>query len=577
MAGGGTSSASPSAKGSPGGSQGDGQAPSPPTQDGKSASTPTQDCPLQVLKPCDVDKLELAVKGVDADKAAVKTLPTLTATKVVRGDPVSDVEDIWTLRDLQQYDLVIDVLANTKASKAPNNKPAEVKVVAEYHGQKCGEQHHARLTVADLYGHQVKAFTAVGEASITVPSAKAFAPPSWLEQRGDLGKAMDSVTTPFGLVKALWDCTTPRGISIAAAGCGIRAPGDDGPRNRTLLGLVRIFPKSTWAIGVSIPAFGTFSDKREASLDGTGKRSGSHKRSAKVVGNRFQSETSSKWVQDGADGSVIETVKRKYSDADGYEIVRGDDTFTAQQLKDRLSVSSGFDIIVSYNDTEIELGEVVGKIRKQIEKIIGVIAGIGKLFDAMPAVGWKFSFDVSVLAGEIMLEWSTQYGEGSALANGRYLPVEWELQGRIDLQIIKLTLKLGFGVDLRVFKTGMVAMIEGSITLEAAVGVDVYLGPREPTKTFDVKTSAKAKLACVAKATIFGFTLVEAELSVEGGIELKKGKVILTWEGRKLDLQGELVSKKIVLKGHIKRKCLWDKKIDPPKVLLPERSLHHFS
>ncbi|MBW2458712.1 MAG: hypothetical protein JRI68_29710, partial [Deltaproteobacteria bacterium] len=425
MAGGGTSSVSPSATGATGGPQGDGQPPSPPTQDGKSATTPTQDCPLQVLKPCDVDKLELTVKGVDAEKAAVKTLATLTATEVVRGDPVSDVEDTGTLRDLQQYDLVIDVLANTKASKAPNNKPADVKVVAEYHGQKCGEQHHARLVVTDLYGHQVKPFTAVGKASITVPSAKAFAPPSWLDQRSDLGKALDSVTTPFGLVKALWECNTPRGLSIAASGCGIRAPGDDGSRNTTLLGLVRIYPKSKWVVGVKIPAFGSFTDKLEGSRDGTGAHSGSRKRSAKVVGDQYQYESSAEWRGDGTDGSVTESVKTKYSHADGQESVREGDTVTTQTIEERLSGSAGLAIIVSYNGTEIELGKVVANIKKQLERTIKVITGVRRLFDAMPAVGWKFSFDVSVLSGTIQAEYATKYGDGGILAAGLYLPVQW--------------------------------------------------------------------------------------------------------------------------------------------------------
>ena len=602
MASGGTSNPSPKAAGSPGGPQGAGTAPAPDTQAQKSATTPTQDCPLQVNKPCDVEKLEVTVLGLADDSSTAAKALQLMTRKVRRLDPVTDVKDRDVLRLLQQYDLIIDTLAEPDAPAIGDPTPAKVMATADYHGRHCSPQAHALVLMEDLYEKETIVKLDPGKASTAIPYQDYNALMSFIDRNPEGGEAFDAVSSVFGMIRALWDRTAERGISIDAKSCGIRARGDGTPKNGQLRALVRIYRKSKWAVGISIPPFGSFTDTKTGAMDVTGERSGSHTQSMSAGGNVFKKETSSEWSGEGTtgeykhtqrtqlagdvnayessraveDGSVTTTFKEEHSRADGREMVNQDGSFTSEDLKERLARATGFEFVISFNDTEVKLGEAIENIKEQINRIIEVIRNFQKLFDAMPKIGWSFSFDVSVFAGKISLEWASVYGPG-ALADGRYLPVVWDLHGRVDIEIINLTLKVGFGVDLRVLGTGVVAMIEGSLTLMASVGADINIGGDKLVEYIDVETSAVPALEAVASATVLGFTLVEAKLSVDGGIELQDGKLMVSWADKKFDLKGTLVSKEIQLNGYIRRRWWWDKKIDPPKVILEEKPLHEFS
>ncbi|MBW2522814.1 MAG: hypothetical protein JRI23_01500 [Deltaproteobacteria bacterium] len=600
MGNGGGTGPSPSASGSPGGQQGAAPAPAPPTQPQNSATAPCHDCPLQVNKPCDVERFEVKYSGVKHNEDARTDPKTVETRKVRRLEEVSDVKDRDVLRLLQQYDFVIDVLAQPNAPSLPNAEPAEIEVKADYHGRHCSPQNHALILMEDLLEKETQIEYAPGQAKAKLGPHKYHSLMSWIDQRSTTDAAFDSVTSVFGMIRALWDRTDARGISIDAKSCGIRARGDGNAPNRQLRALVRIYRRSKWAVGIKIPPFGAFNDSRAGGWDARGERYGSRSQSASAGFNALSRQTSSEWSGEGAlgeykhtrrtqvggnvsayessrsvsDGSVTRTFKEEYSGQAGREIADTDGSYSTKEIKDRLSYSAGFEFVVIHNETEVKLGEAIEKIKEQINAIIEVIRNIQKLFDKVPKVGWSFSFDVSVFAGTIVLEWGAAYGD--PLANGRYLPVAWEVGGRVDIEIISLTLTVGFGVDVRALGTGVFAMISGSLTLKASVGADINIGGDKVVEEIDVAASAECKLSATAGATFLGMTIADAELSVDGGVELREGKLFVSFTQKKFDLTGELWCKQIQLTGHIRRPILRDKHIDPPKIILPERQIHEF-
>ena len=570
--------------------------PAPATTQGASVNKPTQECPRNAKHPCDVNKLMLNVTGKDKEGTKVLKLET---TKVRRLEAVTDVKDNHALTLLKTYDLMIDCLADPNAGSRPNAKPAHIAGRAYYTSPDCETHSHSLLTLIPLGTRDLTILKEPGASQIEMPSHKFFAMDSYIDHINKRKEAFDNAASVFGIIKSFIESVFGyvAEVDLRADACGKRARGDGGNLNELLFARVRIFRTSKWAIGLKIPPLGSFKAEKAQTVDVHGisqtktsseasagfnavKTSQSstvsgegalgtykHTQDTQVLGNVNSYEASRKVK----DGSVTTGFEEKHSKSDGRSMENTDGEITTDEIKERLSRESGFDLIISIDDHEIEVLEGIKKIKELIKTICEVITDVRKLFDKVPQVGWKFTFDVSVFAGSITAECAPEYVEG-VKANGRYYAVQHKFNGSIEIELFMISIGVSFGVEARALDSGLVLKVEGKLTLKCKISKDIHLDFFSPKQEFEVKADATAKLAVVGYVSLFGKTIADAELSVSSGLEFK-GKFEAELSTRKFDLHGKLKTKKIELSGFIRSDWWFDKKIDPPKVLLPEKEL----
>lgn len=540
----------------------------------------------QQANPCDIDKLILEVTGQDDDKT--KSLK-IEIDKPRRSELVADVKSREILRLLRRYDMIIDCLADPHS--AAKSKPAKIGGKASYVGLKCASSSHASLVLLDhLEADSPTVEQQANAASVAIAPAKFYTPKTFFDQL-DINRkgSFDSV---FSLIRGMITsvCGDLHCVELQATSCGVRAKGDGKKANARLVGLVRVIPRSKWAIGIKIPPLGSHSYSRETGNDfgGTAYSSRSVETSSRF--NRSSSSTSTKTSGEGVlgtydykhekqvggevdsyefsrsvkDGEVTKTFEEKHSKSDGQSMKNVDGTITQKEIKERLSRAYGFDIVITHNDTEVECGAQIEKIKKTISAICKAITDIKQLFNKLPQIGWKFAFEVSVLAGSITLELATRYVDG-AKAGGRYLATEYKLAGSIELKILDVSLSLSFGVDIRALESGIVAKVEGKLSVEASISKDIDMGFFAPRQELAAKASTTAKLSIVGSVSLLGKTLADAELSVSTGLELDDAKLIIELGSSSMfDLKGKLKMKPVQLTGFIRSPYWFDSKIDPP-------------
>jgi hypothetical protein len=586
---------SPQPSGSPSSAQA--KAPPPPTTQNASATSPTQDCPLHAKHPCSINKLMIKVTGIDPEKGEEKPPFKLETTKVRRFEAVTDVQSKAAVALLKQVDLLIDVIAE------PNDKkPAEIEGRAYYTSPDCETQSHPLLTLTPRGSRDVVILKKVGASEIDMPSHKFPAMKSYLDDLADQKQVFDNAATVLKIIESFIESIAGHvtQVDVRADACGKRARGDGGNLNMTLIAQTRIFRRSKWAIGIKIPPIGKFEAKKERELNvkGITTTTSSTEKSSAIGGyksedkttqsgvsgtsllNSSEHETSTQWrgqvdsrktSQGVEDGSPTRGYEIQHSDRDGHKMDVKDGHVTSEEIKKRLEAESGFDVIISIDDREIEVGEALKKVKEQVAKIIEAITDIQKLLAKVPQVGWKFTFEVSVFAGTITCECAPEYVAGPK-ANGRYYPVQHKFKGKIEVKLFDVSITVSFGVDAQVLDSGLVLKIDGKISLECSVEKEINLDFFNPRQEFEVKAEANAKLEVVGYVSLLGKTLADAELSVSSGLEFK-GKFEADLPERKFHLGGKLKTKKILLNGKVKCPYWWDKKIDPPKELLPEREL----
>jgi uncharacterized protein YunC (DUF1805 family) len=575
------------------------KAPPPKTTPGSSATKAQQDCPLKVEKPCDVNKLALKVIGRDDD--GTRTLE-LSTTSVLRTLPVY-CKDRHVLALLKAYDIIIDCIAEPLFITKPDAKAAVVEGRGYYHGRKCPTQSHALLTMTHLKTRVVTEKKQPGASELALPPTKFFAASSYIDNALNRKGPLDIAASVFGIIKSFLESISGNvtEIEVRAEGCGVRAIGDSQPKNLRLMGLVRVFRKSKWTIGIKIPPLGNYSDERKASIDVHGIKSSSKEKEGSVGFDYYKNKTTSTSSGEGVtqnykhtgetqvggrvesyeqsrnvkDGSVTTKFEEQYSKKDGRTITNKDGQFTTDEIKKRLSREHGFDLVISHNNTEVEVGDTIKKLREHIANICKVITDISRIFNKLPQIGWKFSFEVSVFAGQIIVECAPQY-LGAVALFGRYHGVQHRFKGSIDVEIINLSIKVSFGVDARALDSGLVLKIEGTLSIKASVSKEINLDFFSPKQVVDVGADGKAKLAAIGYVSLLGKTIADAEISVSTGIELK-GNLTVEVSTRTFDLKGKLNSKPIILTGYIVVPYWFDKKIDPPVKILEGSNLYTFT
>lgn len=572
------------------------RAPAPATTSGAATNKPTQECPRNAKHPCDVNKLMIQVTGKGKEDEKVFKLDT---TKVRRTEPVTDVKDHTALTLLKTYDLLIDVIANPQSGSNHKAKPAKIEGRAYYTSPDCETQSHSLLTLNPLGTRDQVIIKKIGGQEIEMAEHTFFARDSYIDHADKRKQVFDNAFSVFGIVKSFIESIFGflAEVDLRADACGKRARGDGGNLNQMLLARTRIFRSSKWAIGIKIPPLGSFKAEKEKTLDVHGISTDKSSREATAGFNAYSNKTTSTSSGEGVlgtykhtqerqlggnvdsyesarkvkDGSVTTSFEEKHSKSDGRSMENTDGEITVDEIKERLHRESGFELVISIDDHEVEVGEGIKKIKELIEKISETIKDVRKLFDKVPQVGWKFTFEVSVFAGTLALECTPEYVEG-VKANGRYYAVQHKFNGNIEMEIFSVTLSVSFGVEAKALDSGLVLKVEGKISLKCKISREINLDFFSPKQEFEVEASATAKLAVVGYVSLLGHTMADAELSVSSGLEFK-GKFEVEIPTRKFDLHGKLKTKKILLTGWIRSDWWFDKKIDPPKELLPEREL----
>lgn len=620
----------------------------PNTTPGQKVNSGVQGCPLQVHKPCDVDKLVIEVVARDDPPDGEGVKPPielkLETTRRRRGEVPAGVKSRQAIARLREYDLVIETIGDSagddKASGAnapwkrgpfrglevdPEDVVKVKNVRGYYHGRECAKQEHSELrfkaltAAPELRGKTEIRERRPGASELAIKDIDLSAPEFPL---GNL-PAGANITAALELIASLFLATKPKDVEFVAASCGKRAKGDAkaAQPNTDLKGILRIYRRDKWTVGLKIPPLGSYKDTRSAdnfrslgSSSPTGdysrERSGnvgmisgssSSSRTGKTTttaeevwvgnvgvretqtthsqgqGRRTESSTHTSFDRNGGSGSP------DYGGTD----IRNSKVQQRQQgmpkrdykaFEDRLSKASGFDIVVARNDREIggkEFVEFVQKVAAGIQAFGQAIVDIKKFFNKVPQAGWKFEFEVSAFAGMVLVEWAPHQHK-AAIAGGRYIPVEYKFKGKISLEIVNVSITLSFGIDVVALGTGLVGKVFGKMSFKASIEREIQMDMLRPTQTFDVASDGVVELGAVVSATVVGYTLADGRLSVNTGLELK-GKLEADWQNGRFDLEGVLKRKPILLTGSIQGPWWWGKKrIDPPVQILAGGDLYTF-
>lgn len=552
---------------------------------------PATTCPIQVEKPCDVDTLGITVtafdddaKGVGAQTGARKQIPMyLHTTEKLRGKKVVDAKGQEVREDfLGAYDLVIEAIADYNSAETPRNysDPSDLvtidKVQAGYTTPDCPQDSHALLKmVAKTGAPEIPSKEIVlhreGVNNLKIEGKKFLAP----NMHYDVAAMGTGPFVVFEWILSLWACNQPKEIEIFAMGCGHRAKGDTRAVNHDLRALVRIHRRDKWTIGVKIPPLGSYKD--ELKPDGSRENTltyglpGAARTQVKTEKDYSSGglQSNPKGTRDlverqvtlstGGDGKQtgVERINR-FGDAE-----RGKRT-NYKTLNDRLSRMNGFDVAIARNDREIGLEDLIGQskaiaqgakvayqnrglalqqLKKSVQNFAAAISTIQDLFSKVPKLGFYFEFSLSVFAGSIVFEWAPAY-QGGPLS-GRYYPVGTEFKFKIAMEIINLSLTLGFGIKCYAAGTGFKASIEGILKFKIAIEKE-FAGDDDQRKKLEVVGVCDGSLQPILHVSILGWTVTEAKAAVSSGLEFK-GYFMIDKKAGQFGLKGVVKSKPVVL------------------------------
>jgi hypothetical protein len=560
-----------------------------------------QGCPLLATLPCDVNKLKIKVKTWAPDETEELTFE-LETTKVRRTETLRDVKERTAEKLLHTYDLLIDCLAEPDVASASHPAPmaAEVEAHAFYTTPRCETQSHALLTMAELDKHQDVIEKRIGASELEIDKQKFYAVPSFIDRVDKQTEILDKITTFFGIIKGFMDVAmgVKTEVVVRAVACGTRGPGDGGDLNATLLACVRVYRRSRWAIGIKTPGLGTFKFENERTRDlrevnrqktidtSAGfnfyKNRNTHETSGegllaeykytkkRQLGGTVDAYEQSRKVEHG---SEKKTFKEEHRRGPGHKSVTENGHLTYEEITKRLHRDTGFQVMIAFDDHEIEIPEGIEQIKEQIEKIREGITSLRNFLEKAPQIGWKFTFDVAVLSGFIAVECAPEYVP-RARAGGRYYALEHKFRGIIELTVIALTLTASYGVDVQALDSGLVVKIQLTLSIKADVTKEINMGFFNRHQEFDVSADGDVDVSAIGYVNLLGKTIADGRLGVSAGAELR-AKLEIDLPTRNFDLKGKLMRKEIVLYGYIRCPYLWDKKI-PPKKLLEAGPWHTF-
>ncbi|WP_437661599.1 LysM peptidoglycan-binding domain-containing protein [Sorangium sp. So ce1182] len=539
---------------------------------------PAQQRSAATREPCDVQKLVVTATVLGAEPAVRR----LTATRRLRGRPAPSGVSQEVAALLRSYDLVIDTVAAypSKEEAAPEEK-VKIEGRAEYHGGTCPEQEHPLLVLQPI-GNVEELKGAPGGLSWNALSSE----PREFCARGvawDFNQFGGDLGILFRFISQFFREDSGKVLNLEARSCGRRAAAGGAPL-QSLNALVRIFRNDSWEISLKLPAIGKVSHEYSRTRDlatGTKRRETETEWSA----GRYSGEVSTKTktasdgittakrteahYSGGAASSVTTGTKRsgayvhgkqQGANGEGREFRRstsgkrpeGDgwseegDGYGRLLPKDKqLKKPNSIELVVKCNDRKLKCVDAAEKILEAIKDVAETIEDALEALERLPQVGWKFTFSLSILAGSLKLSWGKEMIDEAV--GDRYLPARtiYSLDAKLKIIDIEAEISFGFEADAGL-GTRFVLKASGGIGCSVPLSASVSNSP-DP---FEVKLKPKLKceFKATAEASLFGWSLVSAEVSFDGGITVD-GKFIID-PGRTLRLTGKLKRNPTVFKGH---------------------------
>jgi hypothetical protein len=545
--------------------------PAPPAHPTAPVNSGTETCPLKAKHPCDVQKLELVTTVVNDETKTCK----LATTKKLRGSPTPGIKDHEIVELLQRYDLVQDGIGGYPSREdAHPRELTKIKAHSEIIGRSCSTAEHPLLVVKPLT-----------HASEVPPAGIMKKGQDWgpeeLYANGvslDVGVGGSGIMVLFELIRSIWPLYKPKLLEIRAASCGVRPAGAGGAPIHDLVALLRVFRNDQWIFGIKIPplgeykhqrsatvtglretkreteysgGFGHWQGKDERSTSGTGVLQNSEHKRTTFAGSEGRQTTHSREVENGS----VHTRTTKQTGAHGVAMDKEDGHVKLSKLHGELEREGRFSLVLKRNDRD--WSKVLGGPHKDLKTMIfeGLEKGLQaiekaiELFNKMPQLGWKFTFNVAILEGTIGLEWAPKLKEAPVL--DRYWPVEIEVCGAFDLEVINLSIELSFGLDARALGSGVVAKISGSMGIKVPLSCEVTINHLRPKVEILLKPQASVALTAVGYASALGWSIIDAQLSVSAALIMPDGKLEVSLH-HGVELKGTLMTTPIQLKGYYK-------------------------
>ncbi|WP_437669513.1 LysM peptidoglycan-binding domain-containing protein [Sorangium sp. So ce131] len=529
-------------------------------------------------EPCDVQKLVVTATVLGAEPAVRR----LMATRRLRGRPAPSGVSQEVASLLRSYDLVIDTVAAypSKEDAAPEEK-VKIEGRAEYHGGTCPEQEHPLLVLQPI-GSVEELKGALGGLSWNAPSSE----PREFYARGvtwDFNQFGGDFGLLFRFISQFFREDSGKLLNLEARSCGRRAAAGGTPL-QSLNALVRIFRNDSWEISLKIPTIGKVSHEYSRTRDlATGTKRRETETEYSAGRHRGEISTKTKTAGDGttttrrtetsyakgAASSVTTGTKKsgayfhgkqqgangegrefrwstsgKRPEGDGWS-EEGDGHGRLLPKDKQLKKPSSIELVVKCNDRKLKCIDEAEKILEAIKDLAETIEDALEALERLPQVGWKFTFSLSILAGSLKLSWGKEMIDDAV--GDRYLPARtiYSLDAKLKIIDIEAEISFGFEADAGL-GTRFVLKASGAIGCSVPLSANVYKS-RDP---FDVKL--KPKLTCEFKATaeasLFGWSLISAEVSLDGGFTVD-GKFIVD-PGRTLRLTGKIKRNSTVFKGH---------------------------
>jgi hypothetical protein len=567
--------------------------PTPALSPGQPVQAPCQTCQKT---PCDVDTLWFQVTGNTEKPPKVLNLETV---KNRRSERVTGVDDQEVVQLLQNYDLIIDTIADPVSRLVPEPKTADIEAKATYHGLSCKPSMHAEIDLVHENGwqkvEQKDPIKDINAAQIQLPLEKFYAHDSFIDSTTGSYNEADSLKDVFGLLTSFIEAFKERHVEVRTKSCGVREEGDPKRPNGALLGLVRVHRNSTWTIELKVPPWGNRTWTRGGSINALGTRTSTSSSSNSTAFGTDSYSGSSSSSSNGASSSSesIYAGGRTHSESEsvsangthtlteqnestGTKLTQGPDGVLEEETIGGAGRESGFDLVITHNGVKVEFGGMVRKLIELFQQFVEIIEDIKSLFNAIPQVGWKFTFDISFFEGTLKFGWKPRYLD-SVLASGRYRPVENLVTLTVGMTVISIKVGASFGLDARAAGTGLTITASGELSLKVELNFSIQLTHEKPQDKVELVVDATLKFDIVGNASVAGYTLADAKVSADGGLKFT-GEFLMDWTAKeRFKLTGKLELKRALLTGHIEIPWWWDEEIDPPIVLIEGRDLWHFN
>jgi hypothetical protein len=581
------------------------QAPSPPVVADKKVDSAKQSCPLKAKKQCELTKLKVQSKYVSSEAGSSPVVTTLEAKKKRRGEaiPPAAAKKVGrkTVELLAQYDLVIEALAgfpskaNEEGGVAKETKGvanmAEIEVETELLGQ-CGYSKHARLLMkpanappnkvnvspAPVRGSGHMALVeAEWAAGVKKAALKEIVAPTF---KADIAGGDNAFAQLFRLIMWVWNANKSLDLELRAESCGIHSATEMGTHD--LNALVRVYRDVNVAIGIKVPAVKKVTESSDRRI-GIGTDTTTRKRESTNLLTERKSTVTTTTTKTGFKGTAV----FEHADPDefAFYVKFNELEFMLRETRDKVkeqaeaykkAAENAHEKYKGWRDERARKAAIDRAIREALSdfltlrdklelfwegfvaKVRAVINAIRAALDAMkkwPQLGFKLTFEIGFLSGDLFFGWGHAALDSSQAYNGplkdRYAPLLHKIHVESKITLVTFKVEASFGLMIDAGAVGKAeARVAGSLSLEIAwtTALDLVLGAGSSyakdadsvsqvlagTSTGNLRATVEARIAFFSFKKEIG---IESGIVVEGKVEWKflKGEITYGLKIRSLE------------------------------------------